>query len=63
MKDRSVRKENDRLARGSEGSLHVPADGYVITECGGGGGGLRVRLASTRESGLHPESYLGASRR
>jgi len=39
MKDRSVRKENDRLARGSEGSLHVPADGYVITECGGGRGG------------------------
>lgn len=33
---RSVRKENDHLAWRSEGSLHVPADMYIITEWGPG---------------------------
>lgn len=55
---KSVRKENDYLAWRSEGSLHVPADMYIITEWDWG---LRVLLALTWERGLHPEIYLEAS--
>lgn len=55
---KSARKENDYLAWRSEGSLHVPADMYIITEWDWG---LRVLLALTWERGLHPEIYLEAS--